>query len=218
MTDSPRWPTVIFDLDGTLVDTVPLIVASYQHTFQTHLGRTEDEARIKNWIGQPLIRAFREVDPDLADQMYATYLEWNNAHTEEMIRPFAGAGELLTALAAAGVRVGVATSKRRGQAQRALALTGLDSLIDPTVTLEDTSAHKPDPEPIRLACKAIGALEDESVYVGDAAVDVLAGQAAGLQTVAVTWGAGTPEALRAAKPTVQVDSMATLGETLLPDA
>lgn len=216
MTTSPRWPAVVFDLDGTLVDTVPLIVASYQHTFRTHFGREEDEVRIRAWIGQPLIRAFREVDPARADELMATYLEWNDAHTEEFIRPFDGAAELLRDLSSAGVHVGVATSKRRGQAERAVTLTGLADLIDLTVTVEDTDRHKPEPEPIALACRRLGVEPMRAVYVGDATVDLLAGRAAGADTVAVLWGAGTREALDEARPTARAETVDELRRLMLP--
>lgn len=212
----PRWSAVVFDLDGTLVDTVPLIVASYQHTFRTHLGREEDEALIRSWIGQPLIRSFREVDPAQAEAMCETYLRWNHDRAESMIRSFDGASDLLRDLEAAGVRVGVATSKPRVEAGRAIAFTGLDGLVDLTVALEDTETHKPDPTPIALACHRIGAEPGHSAYVGDAAVDVLAGRAAGADTVAVAWGAGTPEALTAVDPTVEVATFGELRATLLP--
>lgn len=214
MTSEPRWPAVVFDLDGTIVDTVPLIVASYQHTFRTFYGREEDEARIRSWIGQPLLRAFQQVDPERAESMVETYLQWNDEHTEEMICPFEGAAEILRDLRAAGVWVGAATSKRRGQAERAVAFTGLEGLVDLTVTFEDTVVHKPDPAPIALACERIGADPDQAVYVGDAAVDVLAGRAAGLDTVAVTWGAGTLEALRQAGPSVEVTTFPELRAAL----
>ncbi|WP_392424961.1 HAD family hydrolase [Barrientosiimonas humi] len=210
-----RWPAAVFDLDGTLVDTVPLIVASYQHAFRTHLGREEDEALIRSWIGQPLIRAFRLVDETKADALYDTYIGWNQDNTERLIRPFEGAAELLTALHDAGVTVAVATSKRRPQAQRALELTGLAGLVEPTVTLEDTDAHKPDPAPILLACERIGVAPERAVYVGDAAVDVRAGASAGLSTIAVTWGAGTGTDLAGAAPTETAHSFAELRSLLL---
>ena len=214
---TPRWPCVIFDLDGTLVDTVPLIVASYQHTFRTHLGHEEDEARIKAWIGQPLIRAFREVDPDLAEDMYATYLAWNLEHSERLLGRFEGVPEMLRALNAAGVHTGIATSKKRSASELALQLTGLADLIPLLVTMEDTSVHKPDPTPLLMARAALHVPDGiPTAYVGDAAVDIQAGQAAGMATVAVTWGAGTREALAAAAPDDTATTVAQLQAILLP--
>jgi pyrophosphatase PpaX len=214
---SPRWTTVVFDLDGTLVDTIGLIVASYQHAFRTVLGREEDETRIRSWIGQPLIRGFRSLAPERAEELFSTYLDWNHANTERLIRRYAGIDTLLADLAAAGVGVAVATSKLRTSAQTALKLTGLDAYLDVLVTLEDTDAHKPDPAPLLLAVERLGGRLADAVYVGDAVVDVQAGRRAGMAAVGVTWGAASREAVAAAEPDVVADTVAQLRAALLPE-
>lgn len=213
---APRWPAVVFDLDGTLVDTVGLIVASYQHAFRTVLGAEEDEARIRAWIGQPLIRAFREVSPERADELFETYIEWNSANTERLIRRYAGIGAMLAALDEAGVAVAAATSKLRGPAEMAVRLTGLAEHLDVIVTLEDTEQHKPDPQPLLLAAQRLGARAEDTVYVGDAVVDVQAARNAGMSAIGVTWGAGTRAAVAAARPDVLADTVDDLVSALLP--
>jgi pyrophosphatase PpaX len=208
VTDSfrPRWPVVIFDLDGTLADTVNLIVESYQHAFRTVIGREEDPDIIRSWIGRPLSTAFRDHSPELADQLYATYLSWNTDNTERLIRSYEGAREVLVALGEAGAKVGVATSKRRESAQQALDLLGLSPHVNALVGLEDTEVHKPEPTPLLLALERLGESDpSRAAYVGDAVVDVLAGKAAGMATVAVTWGAG----VRANLDKVRPDGIAT---------
>lgn len=212
---SPRWPSVVFDLDGTLADTIGLIVDSYQHAFATVLGATEDEAVIRSWIGQPLIRAFRERSPERADELFDTYIAWNHANTERLIRRFPGVEELLADITAAGVGVAAATSKRRGSASEALRLTGLAAHVDVLVTLEDTEDHKPDPAPLLLAVERLGGRPSEAVYVGDAVVDVEAARRAGMGAVGVTWGAGTRADLVAAGPDVVVDTVEELRAALL---
>jgi pyrophosphatase PpaX len=197
----PRWPVVVFDLDGTLVDTIGLIVASYQHAFRTVLGRELPEARIKAWIGQPLVRCFQEASPEHADELAAVYTQWNSANTERLIRPYAGVDGLLRDLASAGVRVAVATSKRQAPARVALSLTGLESLVPTLVTMEDTPVHKPDPAPLRLAVHRAGGVAASAVYVGDAVVDVVAAAAAGMSSIGVLWGAGVRGDIEAAHPT-----------------
>jgi pyrophosphatase PpaX len=212
---SPRWPYVVFDLDGTLVDTTGLIVDSYQHAFTTVLGAPEDEAVIRGWIGQPLIRAFRDRSPERADELFATYVEWNHANTERLIRRYAGVDDLLAGLADAGVRSAAATSKLRGAAETALRLTGLDAYLQVLVTLEDTAEHKPDPAPLLLAVERLGGRPRDAVYVGDAVVDVQAARRAGMAAVAVTWGAGTPVDIVAAEPDVVADTLQELRDALL---
>ena len=198
---SPRWTTAVFDLDGTLADTINLIVESYQHAFRTVLGDEEDPAVIRSWIGRPLISAFRDHSPEHADALYETYLQWNADNTERLIRGYDGVREVLADLRTAGVHVGVATSKRRDSAQQAMDLLGLAEHVEALVALEDTERHKPDPTPILLCLERMGVGSNDAVYVGDAVVDVLAGKAAGVDTLAVTWGAGTTEALHGVRPT-----------------
>ncbi len=212
---SPRWTTAVFDLDGTLADTIDLIVESYQHAFRTVLGREEDPTVIRSWIGRPLINAFRDHSPEHADELYATYLQWNADNTERLIRGYDGVREVLSDLRAAGVRVGVATSKRRDSAQQAMDILGLSEHVEDLVAMEDTERHKPDPTPILLCLERLGRGSNDAVYVGDAVVDVLAGKAAGVDTLAVTWGAGTTEALYGVRPTVVAQDSAGLREALL---
>ena len=212
---SPRWTTAVFDLDGTLADTIDLIVESYQHAFRSILGREEDPAVIRSWIGRPLLSAFRDHSPEHADELYETYLAWNADNTERLIRGYDGVREVLRDLAGSGVHVGVATSKRRESAQQAMDLLGLSEFVEVLVAMEDTERHKPDPTPLLLALERMGRSSNDSVYVGDAVVDVLAGKAAGMDTVAVTWGAGLPEALQGVRPTLVAGSADELRDALL---
>ena len=212
---SPRWTTAVFDLDGTLADTIELIVESYQYAFRSILGREEDPAVIRSWIGRPLISAFRDHSPEHADELYETYLAWNADNTERLIRGYDGVREVLRDLTESGIHVGVATSKRRESAQQAMDLLGLSEFVEVLVAMEDTERHKPDPTPLLLALERMGRSSNDSVYVGDAVVDVLAGKAAGMDTVAVTWGAGLPEALQAVRPTVIAGSADELRDALL---
>ena len=218
MPPTPRWPYVVFDLDGTLVDTIGLIVDSYQHAFTTVLGAPEDEVVIRSWIGQPLIRAFRERSPERADDLFATYIAWNHANTERLIRRYAGVDGLLADLVVADVRCAAATSKLRGPAEAALRLTGLDAYLSgpqALVTLEDTAEHKPDPAPLLLAVERMGGTPGEAVYVGDAVVDVQAARAAGMAAIGVTWGAGSRSDVVAAGPDVVADTVDDLRTALL---
>jgi len=212
---NPQWSTAVFDLDGTLADTIHLIVESYQHAFRTILGREEDPDVIRSWIGRPLVGAFRDHSPEHADELYATYLRWNADNTERLIRGYDGVREVLGDLRAAGVHVGVATSKRRESAEQAMDILGLSEHIQVLVAMEDTERHKPDPTPLLLALDRMGRGSNNAVYVGDAVVDVLAGKAAGMDTVAVTWGAGQPDALHGVRPSAVVTTADELRAAML---
>ena len=211
----PRFQTVLFDLDGTLADTIPLIVASYQHAFRTVLAEEVDEARARAWIGRPLLPALLEEAPDHGHDLDRTYREWNLANTARLIRRYDGVPEMLLALAEAGVRTAVATSKRRETARLALEGVGIDHLVDVVAGLEDTTRHKPEPDPLLHAAASLGVEPADCVYVGDATVDVLAARAAGMAAVAVTWGAGDRAALEATEPDAVFDTVAALTAYLL---
>ena len=214
ITMTPRWAVVIFDIDGTLVDTVDLIVASYQHAFRTVLGHEWDETEIRTWIGQAFEESLQRVCPDHIDELFRVYIEWNHAHTEEMLKEYPGIRELVTELAAAGVRLGAATSKRHVIAQRALDLGNLGDIVPLLASHEDSIEHKPNPAPLLVAAAKVSCPPSEAVYVGDAVVDILAATNAGMDSIAVTWGAGIRAELVDAGPTVVVDTVDELRAVL----
>lgn len=212
---SLRWQTIFFDLDGTLANTIPLIVASYQHAFREVRGVEIEDARARAWIGRPLLGALLEEDPERGHELDRTYREWNLANTARLIERYAGVPEMLATLTSAGAHVHVVTSKRRDTARLALAGVGIDHLIDVAGALEDTTKHKPDPEPLLAAARSLGIDPTAAVYVGDATVDMLAARAAGMPGIAVTWGAGEPDALAATAPETVVDSVGELTAYLM---
>lgn len=213
---SPRWPIVVFDLDGTVVNTIPLIIASYEHAMWHVLGETPSPEEARGWIGQTLHSTFGARHPAHAQQLVDTYVAWNAEHLPDLLEEYAGTPELLGALSRVGVTAGVATSKRRASAENTLLHAGLQGRLPVTVAMEDTTRHKPDPEPLLLAVERLGGRPDGAVYVGDAVVDVLAAKAAGMASIAVTWGAGARADLESAAPDFLVDTVAELEALLIP--
>jgi len=212
---SPRWQTIFFDLDGTLANTIPLIVASYQHAFREVRGEEIEDARARAWIGRPLLGALLEEDPERGHDLDRTYREWNLANTARLIESYDGVPEMLTTLTAAGASTHIVTSKRTETARLALAGVGIDHLIDVVGALEHTTRHKPDPEPLLVAAAKLGVDPTAVVYVGDATVDILAARGAGMAAIAVTWGAGERAALEATDPDTIVDTVTELTAYLL---
>lgn len=205
-----RVSTVIFDLDGTLVDTIDLIVASFQHIHRTKLGTELDRERVLPWIGRTLRDIYAEIAPGREQELTEAYIDWNFAHLEQLQRDYTGMRELLAELRTVGLRIGIATAKRRRSTMRSLAAAGLAEAVDAIVTMEDTAQHKPSPEPILKALALLGAEAESAIYVGDAVPDMLAAKSAGVGSVAVTWGAGDATALAATSP----DHMCTTVEEL----
>ncbi len=211
---APRYPVVLFDFDGTLGDSIELIVASTRHALSTVVGIEVDDRAARAWIGRPLREVLEEQHPERAEEILAAYLEWNLAHHDELIREVPGVPELLDALHAAGVRTAVVSSKRIETVRLGLDVLGLSGRLPDVVGQEDTTVHKPGPDPLLLAASRMGVDPSECVYVGDAVVDVAAARAAQMAAVAVTWGAGTPEDLRAAGADELVDDVPALARVL----
>lgn len=209
-----RWPVVLFDFDGTLADTIPLIVASYHHAISS-IGELADEVEVRSWIGRPLQPVLEERYPGRGAELTDTYRAWNLANHDALIRTVDGVPSLLGDLHAAGVRTGVVSSKKADTVRLGLRAVGLAEAIDVIAGQEATSLHKPHPAPLLFAAATLGVSPGDCAYVGDATVDVEAARGAGMGAVAVTWGAGERPALQAASPDVLVDDVAALREALL---
>jgi pyrophosphatase PpaX len=205
---------VLFDLDGTLADTVELILRSFRHTMERHLGSAPPDARFLETIGTPLpaqLRAFARHDEEW-EAMRRTYVEYQRALHDEMVRPFPGARTVIEALRARHVRVGVVTSKARGIAHRTLDVCGLTDVVELVVGGDEVRRGKPDPEPVRRAMDGLGVSERPShvLFVGDTLHDLRAGRAAGTKTAAVGWGPLDRRVLRAESPDYFLERMEDL--------
>ena len=184
------YTTVLFDLDGTLIDSIELILSSYRHTLTVHRGSTPTDDVWLAGLGTPLRAQFRAFtsDEDEITAMVATYREHNLANHDAMVRPYPGVRPAVSTLHAAGVGLGIVTSKTREGAQRGLRHCGFNGMFDVVVGADDVERHKPDPEPVRRALALFGAPADRAVFVGDSPHDLVAGREAGVRTAAVAWG------------------------------
>lgn len=212
---APRWPVVLFDFDGTLGDTIPLIVNSFHHTLGEVLGVSVPEAEIRSWIGRSLGAVFAERYPTREEELIAAYRQWNLTNHDDQIRHVDGMADLLRDLTAAGARTGVVSSKGEATVRLGLRALGLEQALPVLAALEHTERHKPDPDPLLYAVSKAGADAADCVYVGDAVVDLHAARAAGMDAIGVTWGAGEPADLRAAHPAAVVDDTAALRAVLI---
>lgn len=182
--------TVLFDLDGTLIDSIELILESYHHTLAAHGREPVSDAEWLAGVGTPLrvqLRRAARSEEDLV-ALAATYREYNLANHDRMIRPFPGVTELVLALRDAGYRTGVVTSKNRYGTLRGLQLVGLVEAIEVLVCADDVQHPKPHPEPVERAVSALGVDPARTLYVGDSIHDLHSGRGAGVQTGAVLWG------------------------------
>jgi pyrophosphatase PpaX len=205
-----RFPVVLFDFDGTVVDSGAMILASFQHATRTVLERELSDAELLAAVGTPLTAQMRLIDEDRAEELIETY----RAHNEplhEALEPCTGMLEALKQLKDEGRRLGVVTAKRQSTVELAFAVLPLRDYFDVVVAAEDASRHKPDPEPLLLALDRLEAKAAEAAYVGDSPFDVAAAKAADVFAVAVTWGGiHSEEALRAESPDAVVSTPAEL--------
>jgi len=206
---------VLFDFDGTVVDTVELIRESHRHATRQVLGVELSDRELVARVGLPLSDQMRAFSEEHADELLRVYREWNHGHTAELIREYPGMSDLLAELRAAGRPLGLVTSKMRPVADLAFAVLPLRDYFDVIVTTEDTVRHKPAPDPVLHALRALDARPEDAVMVGDAPFDLRAGAAAGCITVGVTWGFFDRETLSALGPDAVVDDTAELADLLL---
>jgi len=201
----PGFDPVVFDLDGTVVDTVELIVESFRYATSIVLGEVLPDEFILAGVGRPLRAQMERLSADRAQELYDVYREYNHRRHDELIRGYDGVEEVLDALKAAGRRIGMVTSKSRDTTAMAFRAVGLKERFDVVVTATDTSEHKPSPVPLQLCLQRLGATASGSIYVGDSPFDIQAGAAAGMATAAVAWGVFGRDALLTAGPDFWLD-------------
>ena len=188
---------VFFDLDGTLVNTIPLIFACYEHTLAEHLPwyRPSRQVIVGN-LGRLLNAILRDYavaagaeDPDAAaGAMIETYRAFQRVNLDRLIEPYAGMAEALRELRGRGYLLGLVTSKVEWAARMSYERYGLGDYLSVLVFHDETTRHKPDPEPLLLAAGRVGVPPGEAAYVGDSVHDMRAGKAAGMRTIGALWG------------------------------
>jgi pyrophosphatase PpaX len=208
-----RYPAVLFDLDGTLIDSGAIILASFRHATQTVLRREIPDAELAALVGGSSIHdQMRSIDAAQVDELVRVYREHNEPLHDEL-EAFEGIEHVLAELKRQGRRLGIVTAKRRKTVELAFAVLPLERYFDVVVTSDMTERHKPDPEPVLTALERLGVQPGEAAFVGDSPFDVASGKAAGVFTVAVAWGNIHPiENL--AEADVLVESPAQLLEVL----
>ena len=185
------WAAVFFDLDGTVADTVELILRSYRHTMKRHLGEELPDSRWLATLGTPLheqLKGFAR-DGEELDRMVDTYVSFQRGIHDDLVAPYPGVPDAVAALRARGVPTAIVTSKRRQVAERTVACCGLTGAFEFLVCADDVAQAKPDPEPVHLALVRSGVADaSATLFVGDSPFDLIAGRGAGTRTAAALWG------------------------------
>jgi len=210
-----RFPVVLFDLDGTVVDSGAIILASMRHATREVLGREYADEELLAAVGGPGLEAqMAAFAPDRIDELVRVY----RAHNEplhDQLEACAGMADVLVLLKEEGRRLGVVTAKRRSTVELAFAQVPLAHLFETVVGGDETDRHKPDPEPLLLAAKRMGADPATTAYVGDSPYDIRAARAARMHAIGVSWGRiHDRRVLEAEEPDAVVDSAEELLEHL----
>lgn len=184
-----RFPVVLFDLDGTLIDSGPIILASMQHAVRQVLDREIAYEELAATVGgQGLVSQMQELDPDRVDELVEVYREHNDP-LHETLEAFDGMIDVLPRLRAGGRRLGIVTAKRHRTVALALdRFPWLEEQFEVVIAHEDTDRHKPEPDPVLAALERLGAEPPQAAYVGDSPFDIQAAKAAGAFAVGVAWG------------------------------
>lgn len=204
--------TVLFDLDGTLIDSIELIQRSKQHAFESRGLAAPDDREWLGYIGTPLRAMFGHYTDDDAevDRFIAAYREYQLVNHDRLVSAYDGAGQALAALRDGGHRVGIVTSKSVELSERGLAHVGLLEFVDTIVGFDSLERHKPDPAPVHLALDRLGGRPERAMFVGDSLHDMYAGRGAGVATVAALWGPFTEAELAPAQPSYYLRRLAEL--------
>ena len=209
-TDRP-FDGVLLDFDGTVVDTLDLILASYRHTMRTHHGETPPDDVWLAGMGTPLVTQLRALARDETEltAMVDTYRTFNHANHDALARPFEGVRDGLEALHGR-VPIALVTSKSRAGVHRGFELFDLARFFEAVVTPDDVSAYKPDPTPVVAAADRLGVAPQRCLMVGDSPHDIAAGRRAGATTAVAGWGAFDEKRLREADPDHWLDTPVAL--------
>lgn len=204
--------TLLFDLDGTLIDTNELIISSFLHTLERYYPGQYKREDVLPFNGPSLTETFSKINLEKAEEMIEVYQVHNRAHHDSLVTEFPGVYETIRRLKESGFKLGIVTTKRPDVVEMGLRLTKLKPFFDTVITFADVTHTKPDPEPVQKALDSLGSLPDEALMVGDNYHDILGGKNAGTKTVGVAWSLKGKDYLQTFEPDYMLDSIEELLE------
>ena len=180
--------TVLFDFDGTIMNTAGVIIESWKHVFKTLKGEDVDEESIVKTFGEPLVESLRKAFPDVpVEEAIEIYRSNHLDSFTHRISLFPGMDDLLAELYDRKYKMAVVTSRTRKSTYDAMEKFGLEKYFGYVVTCDDTDKHKPDPTPIFIALDKLSRSPERSIMVGDTMFDILAAKGAGVKSGLVGW-------------------------------
>jgi pyrophosphatase PpaX len=202
--------TILFDLDGTLIDTNELIISTYLHTLEKYFPGKYGREDVLPFLGPTLHEVFGAMDPERVEEMVLEYRTYNLANHDALVKEFVGVMETIEILKKKGYKLAIVTTKREDVAFKGLRLMNLDPFFDVMIAYDHVKKVKPDPEPIFLALEKLGSKPEETLMVGDNFHDVLAGKNAGTKTAGVAWTIKGRDYLAKYEPDYMLENMTDL--------
>ncbi|HLR10251.1 MAG TPA: pyrophosphatase PpaX [Sporosarcina sp.] len=179
--------TLLFDFDGTLLDTNELIIQTFEHVLNTHFPGQYDREQILPFLGPTLTDTFGKIDEENAEQLIAEYRQWNYDNHDRLAVEFDGVSKTLRQLKELGYKLAIVSTKRNEMVHKGIALLEAGNIFDTVIGLDDVQHAKPNPEPIYLALQRLNASKEEAIMIGDNYHDIVGGQNAGVKTAGVAW-------------------------------
>ncbi|RKL68478.1 pyrophosphatase PpaX [Salipaludibacillus neizhouensis] len=208
--DTKKIDSILFDLDGTLINTIDLIVASFLHTMDAYYPGKYQREDVISFIGPPLSETFTNLDASRVEEMTHTYRTFNLENHDDLVSEYQGVAETLEVLSQQGYKLAIVTTKRRDTALKGLKLMGLEKYFNVVVSIDEVSNYKPDPEPLNLALQQLDSTAEKAIMVGDSEHDILGGQNTGTKTAGVAWSVKGRAHLASFHPDVMLEEMTDL--------
>ncbi|MEW9109637.1 MAG: pyrophosphatase PpaX [Cytobacillus gottheilii] len=206
--------TILFDLDGTLINTNELIISTFLHTLEQYFPGKYSREDVLPFLGPTLHETFHKLNPEKTDEMIAVYRSYNIANHDLLVTEFEGVFETIRTLNESGYKLAIVTTKILDVVKKGLVLTNLDQFFDVVVALDHVENAKPDPEPLLKALDQLNSKPEEAIMVGDNHHDILGGKNAGTKTAAVAWSVKGKDHLLTYQPDYMLENMADLLDIL----
>lgn len=201
---------LLFDFDGTLLDTNELIIQTFMHVLEEKFPGQYSPKDCINFIGPSLRQSFTEIAPDMVDELVASYRKWNIEHHDELVTQYDGVVSTLQQLHAQGIRLAIVSTKRVDMIERGLKVLGVGHLFEHIIGFDSVQHVKPHPEPILLALEKLQVAKEDVIMIGDNSHDIEAGHNAGVKTAGVAWTFKGEDYLKQFSPTYMLDNMTDL--------
>ncbi|RND00947.1 pyrophosphatase PpaX [Lysinibacillus halotolerans] len=201
---------LLFDFDGTLLDTNELIIQTFMHVLEERFPGQYSPKDCINFIGPSLKETFEQLTPNEVEEMIEKYRQWNEAHHDELVKEFEGVVPTLEQLKEQGIRLAIVSTKRKDTIEKGLNIMGAKHLFEFWIGTDDVKRVKPDPEPVLLAIDKLGVSKKDVIMIGDNYHDIEAGKNAGVKTAGVAWSLKGEQFLQQFNPDYMLQHMSDL--------